>query len=741
MSSLSESWRIFTKNVRPGRLFQEERGVKGPLWFGRNPDSAWHGIANFLRLFFAICLAPIWSFLPSASSRPAKELIKRILWGLEWANTPDAVLLESPGSLILEKGTLKVPSSGQYAVTGNKPHWLLKVEFRGKTIVSQHQVKYGREREKKGEEDGLNQSRKVGGPRTRSQLSRYTAISYAFDSANEIFKASGQKLDSQPDITPGGKRKYSLASRKRIAQVVLDEYARTRETVNSEGNDIEFIWLDEFCLSDEEITNEEECKEQRDIELGQLADIFRRAEQVVVFCHVEDCDHTGFDCPWCQRLFTLGEILYTQKVLVMTRSKDWDTQKSSSHIVVVSGQDFRVDMQARAAEKKMWHLYNIMQHVTNSGGVPWQSAIHSLVVEAIRRDKAGEFNDHRFLGKALNGLLPRRSQLGDLHGINGWADLAWLLELNQGYYNTTLLVAVCKLADPTVQNYRWWGEPIAPKEGSERLEALVTSIPIQIRKHKDSPHEPALSIISPKSIALTHWLQRDSSALYHRREMKSLKWWMIGSAFVLSMFGFGICFVDLAAGIVIIWLVAIAYVILELLVGTIFVKQDMWFVAEDHNVPGGNAHRWLERQDPFFNQSAAEWGPRQLIPQWGSWDLKNNNTPTKPYGVTLIDLRTGVWTKAIVTSRPNDMVILAVHGSGITCMLLDREEKEVKSTIATKVGMANLPPFALAQSEDSGTVYVGGKAKKSADGRHNRRSPYPSSSVGKYVPKEGEPGV
>lgn len=76
-------------------------------------------------------------------------------------------------------------------------------------------------------------------------------------------------------------------------------------------------------------------------------------------------------------------------------------------------------MQAHTEEAKKWHLYNIMQYAMNSGAVTWQFTIHSLVVEAIHRDKAGGFCEHNFLRKALNGLLLCRSQLDDLQTPNG----------------------------------------------------------------------------------------------------------------------------------------------------------------------------------------------------------------------------------------------------------------------------------------------------------------------------------
>ncbi len=66
-------------------------------------------------------------------------------------------------------------------------------------------------------------------------------------------------------------------------------------------------------------------------------------------------------------------------------------------------------MQAKAAHDNRWHLYAIMQHSANAGAVSWQNVIHVLMVEAITRDLAGMgFEEHKFLGKALNGLLPCR---------------------------------------------------------------------------------------------------------------------------------------------------------------------------------------------------------------------------------------------------------------------------------------------------------------------------------------------
>ncbi|KAJ6548664.1 hypothetical protein B0H19DRAFT_191535, partial [Mycena capillaripes] len=201
---------------------------------------------------------------------------------------------------------------------------------------------------------------------------------------------------------------------------------------------------DEFCLSNDHALDEASIALQRSVELGRLADVFRGAVQVVVFCHAQDCDHKGLGCIWGQRLFTIPEILHAQKVLRLIRSSQG--QVITARIPERTGREFKEAIQTNATQGNRWHLNAIFQHSVNAGAVPWQVAIHAMVVEAIRRDEAGNFHDHIFLGKALNGILPRRARLDDL-GNGGWNDLAWLLELNQGFYNAASLAAVCSISD------------------------------------------------------------------------------------------------------------------------------------------------------------------------------------------------------------------------------------------------------------------------------------------------------
>ncbi|KAJ7724368.1 hypothetical protein B0H16DRAFT_1785977, partial [Mycena metata] len=281
----------------------------------------------------------------------------------------------------------------------------------------------------------------------------------------------------------------------------------------------EYIWLDELCLSDDQqAANDEVIEAQRTTELGRLADIFHGAVQVVVFCHEENCDHTKLDCIWGQRLFTIPEILHAETVARLTRQRQDNVM--TARLFLTTGRAFRLRMQHYAALATRWHLYAIFQHTVNAGTVPWQVAIHAPVVEAIRRDEAGRFHDHKFLGRALNGLLPRRARLGDL-GKDGWSDLAWLLELNQGFYNAAGLAAVCSIsADNSVA---WLGKPIDPAAGNERLEPVVTAFPLS--SHSDPP----LTIIGGETLGFRPKpLKRDPYGLYNNEEMKGLKLYRYG---------------------------------------------------------------------------------------------------------------------------------------------------------------------------------------------------------------------
>ncbi|KAF5348889.1 hypothetical protein D9756_009820 [Leucocoprinus leucothites] len=718
-TSIWDCLSVVVTECRIDRLFQEDPGVLAPLWFGRDPDSEWHFIANCLRVFIAIPLAPIYAFW-SYLAAPWRQAVRATVpWKVEWPHVPDAIILEPP-SVGHQKFGSRSFANGEYAITNNKPRWLLEVHFKGTSISFERQVPYdgGHPEEAALDLDEFTTRKAI-------QDSGYIAISYPMKSAIHMYSNEAKR---QLDPSSDADRELSLVNRQLIAHTVLECYAEARASIPGKASRVEYIWLDEFCLSDTGLPNgtpdeRKEINRQRGLEVGQLVDIFRGAKQVVVFCHEPRCDHTNPGCAWGKRLFTLGEIIHTEEVLQMTRRPGPDGKLVSS-ITVLPGREFRGSMQARAAKEKQWHLYNIMQHSTNSGSVNWQSAIHSLVVEAIRRDEADGFHMHHMLGKALNGLLPRRSKLEDLQGIDGWADLAWLLELNQGYYNAAALAAVCQTADPWVGEYRWWGRPIRPQEGRERLEPLSTAIPAKFRDEAQKTFQPVLSIIGPKSVEVKHMLRRDDSALFRNPDMRILKIYVICISGFLLFIGPWIGFGNSKLGWSLMYLSCAVLTTSELLVGTIYVKKDGWVVYEDHL---SDPIPLLATKD-FSYRNMTEWGNRQLIPRWDA-PTKHLENPgedvPRPYRITLVDLQTGVYTKAMVTGRPNNMVILAVHGGGITCMLLQREEKALEARVSVKVGMVNVPPFVLSQSDYSGTVYVGGGAlcKKP----QQRRVPIPAT--------------
>ena len=97
-----------------------------------------------------------------------------------------------------------------------------------------------------------------------------------------------------------------------------------------------------------------------------------------------------------------------------------------------------------------------------------------------------------------------------------------------------------------------------------------------------------------------------------------------------------------------------------------------------------------------------------MIPEWSA------PAGRASFKGKLLDLKTCVYTDATVVAVPNAIVPLAIHGSGVTCMLLERaEDRDIgdkdapANLIARKVGMCNLPPYIFAQTVKCGTVYVG----------------------------------
>jgi hypothetical protein len=236
-------------------------------------------------------------------------------WFVEFAMTPDPVLSNARGG-----------GKGEYDATGFQPSWMLAVIIRNGKLHSFRQIPFSEEVEQAG----------------------YTALSYPMKSAAVL----ATEASFAPARAPEG-REYTLADRRTISEYFLHLYCSARR---HEGNPdrTEYIWLDEFCLSDDQVLDDKGITTQRSLELGRLADIFRGAAQTVVFCHEENCDHTQLTCIWGQRLFTLPEILHAQTVLRLTRRRQGD--EINAQIFRTSGRAFRETMQTHAAQGQKWHL-------------------------------------------------------------------------------------------------------------------------------------------------------------------------------------------------------------------------------------------------------------------------------------------------------------------------------------------------------------------------------------------------
>ncbi|TFK31682.1 hypothetical protein BDQ12DRAFT_693716 [Crucibulum laeve] len=657
-------------HVRPRRLLHEDPGVIGCSWFARDPNDKWHVHANIFRIFITLLTAPFYLLMKTITVLIADHTTCRVnnakkSWFVELSSIPDSVLYSSPSH----------GRRAQYGLTGTQPDWMLRVEFHADAPPTYDQVRWCDDIQRKG----------------------YTAMSYFMYSAFVLFREAGL---TPLDPKPSGERQWSLKDRKRISECILHEYAAARARYGIPPG-TEYIWLDELCLSDESIVDEREMDKQRTKELGRLSDIFRRASKVCVFCDAVGCDHTGLDCHWGSRLFTIGEILHASEVLVMTRTQ---LQRGGiqSNLTPWKADHFREAMKAKAEQGQRWHLLAIMQHAANCGAVPWQAAIHSLIVEAIRRDDQSRHRDHRMLGKALNGLLPRRARLDDLEGRCGWEDLAWLLELNQGFYNPASLAAVCNLSEDSTSRHRWLGGPIAPAEGNERLEPIVSAFPIDVPQPDNTRH-PALCVIGPKTIPIQHQLRRDPNGLYNNKDVRWIRGDAVRGMFIATLVASFLTTIGhTTKALVLIYASSVAFCIVELVVSTMYIVREGWVYIDDTQW-GPDIGKTLGAQDRHLRH-LAYWGERQLVPKWDPIKLKDSNTQSR--AGTLVDLNSRVAAKTNVLGVPNDLIMLAVHGCGITCMLLHRPDDP--KLISPKVGMVNLPPYILVQSQQSGTVFIGG---------------------------------
>ncbi|THU93649.1 hypothetical protein K435DRAFT_571690, partial [Dendrothele bispora CBS 962.96] len=310
----------------------------------------------------------------------------------------------------------------------------------------------------------------------------------------------------------------------------------------------------------------------------------------------------------------------------------------------------------------------------------------------------------------------------------GWADLLWLLELNQGFYNMATLTAVCGLNDSSESGNGWLGPPIEPRAGSERLEPLATAFPVNVMDTAEKIHSD-LNIAGARMIGLHPSLKRDSKALYRNPALRKAKLysalsliasWIIGAT--PSKTGLTLTAPErtsvpsssvsnstkfLMAGLLFIYFSSLIYTIFRLISGTWYLERTGWVFLGDEKMDDGSKgdRAWGSRPELVLGQvdrglgRLADWGDRQMAPKWDEPEKSQYKMGH------LIDLRMGIKHRVVVTGKPNSMAVLAVHGCGITYMLLDRPTG--LNTVAKKLGMANLPPFTLAVAQPHGSIRVG----------------------------------
>jgi hypothetical protein len=144
--------------------------------------------------------------------------------------------------------------------------------------------------------------------------------------------------------------------------------------------------------------------------------------------------------------------------------------------------------------------------------------------------------------------------------------------------------------------------------------------------------------------------------------------------------------------------------LINLLGSTLYVEKSGFIIIEDEKWAGmsnGSVGKWLGKRDSRL-EHLSDWGERQLVPRWTSrlQGLK---------GATIVDLRSNIQSRFVLRDWPgrkaNALVPIAVHGCGITCLVLHHFDDKYRPAI--KLGIVNMPPYALNQGTEVGSLEVG----------------------------------
>ncbi|TDL21332.1 hypothetical protein BD410DRAFT_724345 [Rickenella mellea] len=144
---------------------------------------------------------------------------------------------------------------------------------------------------------------------------------------------------------------------------------------------------------------------------------------------------------------------------------------------------------------------------------------------------------------------------------------------------------------------------------------------------------------------------------------------------------------------------------IRLAAGTLYIERNGWLLYR-HSEDGEPVESWLRKRDATMPDLTIWSDSKQLTPTW-------TETPLKTVPVSLVDLKNNALIIADVlrvdgsnrTIEPNALVPLAVHGCGITCMILHRPDNP--RDVAYRVGMVSMPPYVLVQGRKTGSVRIG----------------------------------
>ncbi len=208
-----------------------------------------------------------------------------------------------------------------------------------------------------------------------------------------------------------------------------------------------------------------------------------------------------------------------------------------------------------------------------------------------------------------------------------------------------------------------------------------------------------LCVIGSQIVGLRDSLEQDPFGLYTNKDMCGLKW--LSRCFLVLVWLIAIVVgikISIPLHFKIVRFGSILFVLLEMAVRTIYLQRDGWIFLDD-SLWGYEPQHNLGIHDPKLTE-LIEWGDCQLIP---NWNLPGEEEDQQANG-TLLDLNSRVMVKVFVSGKPNALIALAIHGSGVTSMLVNRTDN--LDSIVSKVGMCNIPPYMLAQTIRSGTLCI-----------------------------------